>query len=563
MPAMKGGAAVVEALRAEGVEYIFGICGSTTNNILTELYGRSDIRFIDTRHEQNAALMAHGYARASGKPAVCLTTSGPATINLLSGIALAYKGRAPVIVIAGDVSRNHLDRDGNQAFDLVSLFKPVTFMAKHVHKTERVLEALRDAFRTAMSGKRGPVMLNIPRDLLDHETIDYAPLAPDRYRPTAQRMRGDDGAVREAAKLLAAAERPVLLAGSGVIDSEATSEAVKLAEALGMALVPAYGHNDALPNSHPLYIGMPGWRGAPEAAEAIYRADVLLALGSRLSQSSTGWDNGIINPATHIIQIDIDAAEVGRNYPVKVGIVGDAKAVAAQLLEALSGAGGERRANKAWRTDIAAFKERRQARLKQEVELAGDPMMPQRVFPELRKVMPRDCMVTIDAGVCPGLGYDRLDFESPRTLHNYFGHGALGMGLAVGIGTKVGRPDRPAVILQGDGGFLYAAQEINTAVRHRLPHVSIVLNNSCHGSEKAQQMRLWNERYIGVDLENPRFDKLAEVLGGRGYYVTRPDEIADAFKSALAADVPAVIEIPVAQHFPPRAPTPGASKGGH
>jgi thiamine pyrophosphate-dependent acetolactate synthase large subunit-like protein len=561
MAGMAAGAAVLEALWAEGVEYIFGICGSTTNNILTELHGRTDMRFIDTRHEQNAALMAHGYARASGKPTVCLTTSGPATINLLTGIALAYKGRAPVIVIAGDVSRSHLDRDGNQSFDLVGLFKPVTFMARHVHKPERVLEALRDAFRMAMSGKRGPVMLNIPRDLLDHETLDYTPLSPDRYRPTAQRMRGDDAAIAQAAVLLAGAERPVLLAGSGVIDSEASDEAVRLADALGMALVPAYGHNDALPNSHPLYVGMPGWRGAPEAAEAIYRADVLLALGSRLSQSSTGWDNGIINPATNIIQVDIDAAEVGRNYPVRIGIVGDAKAVATQLFEALPAASAGKRANNAWRAEIAALKERRQARLRAELELTGDPMLPQRVYPELRKVMPRDCMVTIDAGVCPGLAYDRLDFESPRTLYNYFGHGALGMGLCVGLGTKLGRPDRPAISLQGDGGFLYTAQELNTAVRHRIRNVAIVMNNGCHGSEKAQQMRQWNERYVGVDLDNPRFDKLAEVYGARGFYVTRPDEIADAFKAALDVDGPAVIEIPVAQHFPPRAPTPGASKG--
>jgi acetolactate synthase-1/2/3 large subunit/sulfoacetaldehyde acetyltransferase len=306
---------------------------------------------------------------------------------------------------------------------------------------------------------------------------------------------------------------------------------------------------------------MPGWRGAPEAAETIYRADVLLALGSRLSQSSTGWDNGIINPATNIIQVDIDAAEVGRNYPVRIGIVGDAKAVATQLFEALPAASAGKRANNAWRAEIAALKERRQARLRAELELTGDPMLPQRVYPELRKVMPRECMVTIDAGVCPGLAYDRLDFESPRTLYNYFGHGALGMGLCVALGTKLGRPDRPAISLQGDGGFLYTAQELNTAVRHRIRNVAIVMNNGCHGSEKAQQMRQWNERYVGVDLDNPRFDKLAEVYGARGFYVTRPDEIADAFKAALDVDGPAVIEIPVAQHFPPRAPTPGASKG--
>ncbi len=563
MANMKAGQAVIEALRAEGVEYIFGIVGTTTNNIVTELHGRADIRFFDTRHEQGAALMAYGYARASGKPAVCLTTSGPGTINLITGVALAYKGRAPVVVIAGDVTRDFIDRDGNQAFDLVTMFKPVTYMARHVHKTERIPEALHNAFRTAMSGKRGPVMLNIPRDLLDYQTIDYAPRSPASYRATAGRVRGDQEAVQRAATLLAQAQRPLLLAGGGVIDSEATEEAVKLAELLDMALIPAYGHNDAVPNSHPLYIGMPGWRGALEAAEAIHRADVVLALGSRLSQSSTSWNFSIINRAARIIQVDIDLQEVGRNFPVEVGIVGDAKAVATQLLEALRQGRTEGRSNQGWRGEIAALRERRKARLRAELDLAGDPMLPQRVYPEVSKVLPRDCMVTIDAGVCPGLAYDRLSFDVPRSLFNYAGQGGLGMGLCVGLGTKLGRPDRPAVTIQGDGGFLYTSQELNTAVRWRIPHVSIVLNNGCHGSEKAQQQRFWDARYVGVDLDNPRFDKLAEVYGARGFYVNRPQDIGDAVIAALAIDGPTVIEIPVAQHFPLPAATPGGADTKH
>ena len=557
MAQMKAGQAVLETLRAEGVEYIFGICGTTTNNIVTEMVGRTDIHFVDTRHEQNAALMAHGYSRASGKPSVCLTTSGPGTINLITGIALAYKGRAPVVVIAGDVEREFIDRDGNQAFDLVGMFKPVTYMARHVHQSERIEAALRDAFRTAMSGKRGPVMLNIPRDLLDHAMVEHQALPPSSYRATAGRVQADREAVRRAATLLAEAKRPLLLAGGGVVDSDASAEAVKLAEQLGMALIPSYSHNDALPNSHPLYIGMPGWRGSPESHEALHRADVILALGSRLSQSTTAWKYGILNQGTKIIQVDIDPAEVGRNYPVEVGMAADAKAVATQLLEALHEAKGNGR-NADWRGEIAQLKEKRKARLAAEAKLEGSPMMPQRVFPELRKVLPRDCMVTIDAGVCPGMGYDRLDFESPRTLINYAGHGGLGMGLCVGLGTKLGRPDRPAVSLQGDGGFLYTAQELNTAVRYKIPHVAIVMNNSCHGSEKAQQMRHWGERYIGVDLVNPRFDKLAEVYGAKGYYVERPQDIADTVKAALAANAPAVVEIPVAQEFP----LPAEAKGG-
>jgi acetolactate synthase-1/2/3 large subunit/sulfoacetaldehyde acetyltransferase len=551
---MRAGEAVVETLRAEGVDHIFGIVGTTTNNIVTELYGRSDIRFLDTRHEQSAALMAYGYARASGKPAACLTTSGPGTINLLTGIALAYKGRAPVVVLAGDTPRDLIDRDGNQAFDLLNLFKPVTYMARHVHKTERIVDTLRAAFRTAMSGKRGPVMLNIPRDLLDHQMIEFTPLAPANYRPTAQRLRGDGEAIRRAAQLLGQAQRPVLLAGGGVIDSEASAEAVALAELLGMALIPSYAHNDALPNSHPLYIGMPGWRGSSEAHDAIYKADVLLALGSRLSQSTTAWNYSIVNPASRIIQVDIDSAEVGRNFPVEVGIVGDAKAVADQLLDALR---GNAAATGAWREEIAALRAKRLARLAQEAELTGEPMLPQRVYPELRKVLPKDCMVTIDAGVCPGMAYDRLQFELPRTMFNYAGHGGLGMGLCVGLGTKLGRPDRPAISLQGDGGFMYEVQELNTAVRWKIPHVAIVLNNSCHGSEKLQQQRFWDAKYVGVDLDNPRFDKVAEAFGARGYYVTRPQDIADTVKTALAADAPAVVEIPVAQFFPQRPASPG------
>jgi acetolactate synthase-1/2/3 large subunit/sulfoacetaldehyde acetyltransferase len=559
MARMKAGQAVIEALRAEGVEYTFGVVGTTTNSIVTEMYGRSDIRFVDTRHEEGAAFMAYGYARASGKPAVCITTSGPGTINLLTGVALAYKGRAPVIVIAGDVARDYIDRDGSQAFDLVGMFQPVTYMALQVNKTERLLEMLHNAFRTALSGKRGPVLLDIPRDLLDNQTLEGEVITPEAYRAVHGRIAGDAQAIQQAATLLAQAQRPLLLAGGGVVDADATAEAVALAELLDMALVPSYGHNDAVPNSHRLYIGAPGGRGAGEVAEAIHQADVILALGTRLNQSTTSWNYSVINPQTRLVQVDIDVQEVGRNYPVAVGIVGDAKAVAQQLLQALRQTHSAGRPHPEWRATVEALAARRQARLQSELSLSGDPMMPQRVYPELRKALPRDCMVTIDAGVAPGLAYDRLHFEVPRTMFNYAGHGGLGMGLCVGLGTKLGRPDRPAVSIQGDGGFLYTSQELNTAVRWGIPLVSIVLNNGCHGAEKAQQQRFYEARYIGVDLVNPRFDKLAEVYGARGFYVQRPDEIADAVVEALAVDGPSVIEIPVAEYFPMPVPTPGGA----
>jgi thiamine pyrophosphate-dependent acetolactate synthase large subunit-like protein len=565
MPEVKAGRAVIEALRAEGIDHIFGLVGLTTNSIVTELHGRSDIRFVDPRHEEGAAFMAYGYTRASGRPAVCMTTSGPGSINLLTGIALAYKGRAPVMVIAGDVARDFLDRDGNQAFDLVSLFKPVTCFARQVHTTARVIPTLHDAFRAALSGGHGPAFVGIPRDLLDHQMIDVPVSPPSAYRPVAARLPGDPEAIVRAAALLAGAQRPLLLAGGGVIDSAAGPDVVALAEQLGIALCTSYAHNDAVPNSHPLYVGMPGWRGAAETLEAIHRADVILALGCRLSQSTTAWDWSVLNPQTRIVQVNIDAQEIGRNYPVAVGILGDAKAVAQELLQALREQHSAAKASAGWRSEIQALAARRKARLAAEVELKGDPMMPQRVFPELRKALPKDCMVTLDAGVAAGLAYDRLEYESPRTFFNYAGQGGLGMGYCVGLGTKLGNPDRPAMSIQGDGGFLYTSGEINTAVRHRIPLVSLVLNNRCHGSEKAQQKNNYGARYVGVDLENPRFDKLAEVYGARGFYVTRPDEIADAVTAAFKSGSPAVIEIPVAEHFPSPPPPPGAAKtaGGH
>src|SRR2546423_4326069 len=376
MAQMKAGQAVIEALRAEGVEYTFGVVGTTTNSIVTRRTGRLGIRFVATRQEEGAAFMAYGYARASGKPAACITTSGPGTINLVTGISLAYKGRAPVIVIAGDVARDFTYRDGSQAFDLVALFKPITKLAIEVNKTERIPEMLHYAFRAALADKHGQVFLDIPRDLLDDQTIATEALRPGAYRAVETRIAGDSQAIQRGAALLAQAQRPLLLAGGGIIDAEASKDAVALAELLDMALVPSYGHTDAVPNSHHLYVGPPGGRGSGEAAEALHRADVILALGTRLNQPTTFWDYRVINRETQIVQVDIDAREIGRNYPVAVGITGEARAVAEQLIRSLREAHPQGRANPAWRNEIAALAARRRQRLDAESALGGDPVMP-------------------------------------------------------------------------------------------------------------------------------------------------------------------------------------------
>ncbi|MFC1935722.1 thiamine pyrophosphate-binding protein [Chloroflexota bacterium] len=547
---MRAGQMVIELLRAEGVTHVFGLVGATTNSILSEMHGRTDIRFIDARHEQGAAFMAYGFVRASGRPAVCLTTAGPGASNMLTGIALAYKGQAPVIALAGSWGLDHEYRDGFQTFDLVTMFKPVTKLSLQVNKTRRLPELFHHAFRTALTGKPGPVFLDIPKDLLEGQTVGEEVLPPEAYRVTNTRIDGDPKAIEHAVTILADAQRPMMLVGGGVIDSEASKEAVDLAELLDMGIVPSYGHNDAVPNSHALYVGPPGRRGCPEAAEAMRKADVILALGTRISQLTSQWAPGFVDPKARIVQVEIDAQEIGRNYPVAVGILGDAKAVTQQLLEALRRRYPEGISRPDWRAEIDRLVISRRDRLEAEARLAGMPIKAQRVYRELAKVLPRDCMVTIDAGITAGLGYDRLHFEEPRTFFTYAHQGGVGMGYCVGLGTKLGRPDRAAVSISGDGSFLLNSQEINTAVRWRIPLVHIVLNNGCWGAEKAHQKRAYDGRYVGVDIANPRFDKLAEVYGARGFYVERPDEIGVVIREALSINVPSVIEIPVEEDLP-------------
>jgi len=554
MENMKAGRAVIELLRAEQVEYLFGVTGLTTNSMVTETYGREDIKFIDTRHEEGAALMAYGYSKVTGKPSVCMTTSGAGTINLAGGISLAYKGRAPVVIISGDTAMEYIGRDGSQAFDLVNILKPLTKIAVQANTTSRVPSLLRDSFRTALSGKQGPVLLDIPRDLLDKEMISDEFLKPASYR-SISRTQGDEELIQLASQILLNAKSPLLLAGGGVLDSEASKEAVALAELLDMALVPSYGHHDAVPNSHPNYVGPPGSRGSGEAHEAMNKADVILAFGTRINQASTAWDYSIINPSTKIIQIDIDPMEIGRNYPVAVGITGDAAAVGQQLIKHITSILPEGNNLPEWKQTFTNLAQSRLSRLKEEENISENPIMPQQVFPEFNKIFPEDAMVTIDAGVAPGLSYDRLKFEHPRTMFNYVGQGALGMGYSVGLGTKLGRPNKTAISIHGDGGFLYTCGEINTAVRHNIPLVSIVLNNNCMGAEKSQQKSLHEEHYVGVNLTNPRFDKLAEVFGAKGFYIEKADQISDAINEAIKSGMPSIIEIPVQEYFPPAAPT--------
>ena len=549
-PRINAGEAVIEMLRQEGVSHIFGIVGSSFLDILDPLYDDDSMQFVGVRHEQGAALMADGFSRISGAPSVCLATNGPGVLNLTYGIGSAYVAHSPVVVLAPSASRDHQYRDSTQEFDQVALFKPITKASFPINKIERLPDALRQAFRVATSGKMGPVLVDIPRDLLPGAEIDLDLLPPETYRSGQTRSRGDRDLIDKAARALLSAERPVIVAGGGIQWSNAGEEVARLADLLGAAVVTSYGRADAVSNDHPLFLGHLGRLGSEEGIEALRQADVILAAGTRLGQSSTFYDNRYVPADARIVQIEIDPQELGRNYPVEVGIEGDARAVLQEILDQVRDQ--EPRPNARWVADIHDWAARRQGRLDAEARDSSSPIKPQRVYGELRKVMPRDAIVALDAGLAPNFGQDRLNFYHPRSLMTSLDLGGLGFSFPASLGAKFAAPDRPVVNFNGDGGFLFNAQEFATAVRYNLRVVTVVMNNSCWGSEKAYQRYAFDERYVGADTNNPRYDQYAELFGGHGFYVERPEDIGDVFLAALNADGPSIIEIPTDPDEMPR-----------
>jgi acetolactate synthase-1/2/3 large subunit/sulfoacetaldehyde acetyltransferase len=474
---------------------------------------------------------------------VCLVTSGPGATNLLTGVAAAYVAHSPVVVLVGGVGLDHAQRDAFQEFDLVAMFRPVTKLAVQVTRPERIPELLRSALRAAMSGRRGPVLVEIPRDVLNDQVLEASMLSPGEYRAAHPRAPHPD-AIASAAALVGRAQRPLLLVGGGVTWADANDLVVRLAERYAIPMVTAYGRNDAVPGGHPLYVGPLGRAGSPEAAAACRRADLLLVMGSRLGQFTSHFDHRAIQAGTPIVQVDVEGRDIGRYYPVAVGIEADARLACLALLDAL-GRLGVAPAPEPWRREAEALRDQRRARLDAEARLDTRPLKPQRVYAELRRALPPGTIVTLDAGAAPAYGYDRLAFDRPRSFLTPLDLGGLGFAFPAALGAKLARPDAPVLAIHGDGGFLMNSQELETAVRHGIGAVTLVMNNNCWGSEKAYQKHFYGERYIGCDIGNPRYDAYARLFGADGYYVEAPDQVGDAVRAALGAGRPAVIEIPI------------------
>jgi acetolactate synthase-1/2/3 large subunit/sulfoacetaldehyde acetyltransferase len=543
MATLTGGNAVVEALKAEGVNHVFGLIGSAGMEVFDALYDATEIRFIGVRDERTGVHMADGYARAAGHAGVFLAgQNGPGATNTVTGLAQAYAAYSPVVCLAGSLSSAHVYRDAFQEVDQQALFKPITKKTWTVTRAARIPEMVGEAFRTALAPRQGPVALNLPRDLLAEPIDVVLPLRATAADAGAV-AAGDPAALRRCATLLANAAKPLIIAGGGIKNSRAHEAVLRLAEILHAPVVTAAGHGDAVPCAHPLYGGQVGPRGNSVASDMARAADVILALGTRLGFNTTFYSYDNLNPAAKIIQVEIEPTALGRFFPVEIAVHGGAGSVAAQLADEL--ANHQAQAALAWETDF----HRKRQKLLAERDTAGSqpaqPIQPAALFKALRDCTPDDAMFTMDAGTLCLQATDQLRYCRPPSLFTPLDFGLVGFSYACGLGVKLACPERPVISLMGDGGFGMTLSEIGTAVSHGINTVCVVMNNGCWGAEKSYQRDFFGERYIGADVPNPPYDRVAELYDAAGFRVERTADMSDALAAALACGKPAIIDVMV------------------
>lgn len=544
MKLMTGGQAAVEALQTEAVAHVFGLIGSATMEMFDALYDAKDIAFVGVRDERTGTHMADGYARASGRAGVILAgQNGPGATNLVTGMAQAAAAFSPVVSIAGAISSAHLYRDAFQEVDQQSLFKPVTKRTWTATSADRVPEMFREAFRVALTPRRGPVQLNLPRDVLAAQAEFPAYQPPGVYRSQTV-PAGAQSAIDQAAVLLAGASRPVIIAGGGIKSTEGHAQALGLAEALNCPLVTSPGHGDAIPFGHPLNAGQMGPRGNVVASRLVREADVILALGTRIGFNATFYTYDNINRAAKIIHVELEPTAIGRHFPVEIGIWADAPTVALQLTESLKTLQNRKLADQ-WTETFKAERSAYLAKRDADAVVQAGLIQPSGLFKTLRDVLPHDGAITMDAGTLCLQATDALNYWQAKSLFTPLDFGLVGFSFACGLGVKLAMPERPVISLMGDGGFGMTVSELSTAVDHGINTVTIVMNNKCWGAEKAYQRDFFNGRYIGADVSSPPFDKLAELYGAAGFRADSLAGVAEAVEAALVCGKPAVIDVSV------------------
>jgi len=541
---LTGGQAAVKSLKKERVKHVFGLIGSSTMEMFDALYHEKTIKFIGVRDERTGTHMADGYARASNQPGVILAgQNGPGATNLVTGIAQAKAAFSPVVSIAGSYSTKDKMEDAFQGLDQQSLFKPITKKTWTVTNTKKISQTFSDAFKLAMTPRKGPVCINLPRNILA-ESSTFKINEKKKSFENQSSIKAKSSSVRKAVKIISNATKGVIIAGAGIKYTSKHKDVIKLAELLNLPIVTSAGHGDAIPFNHKLNAGQMGPRGNPVASKLVKESDVIIALGTRLGFNSTFYSYENINRKAKIIQVELEKKMLGRYFPIAVGIHADAATATNQIYKEIK----KQKIIldvKLW-TNLYLKERSKFLNERDKINLKKIfPIQPSGLFRQLRSVLPKNSAITLDAGTLCLQATDALKYYDPPSLFTPLDFGLVGFSFACGLGVKVANPNKTVVSLMGDGGFGMTISELSTAVEYGINTITIVMNNKSWGAEKAYQKDFFGKRYLGADINSPPFDKVAELYGAKGFKVKKISEINEAVNAALKIKKPVVIDVDV------------------
>ncbi len=533
---MRGGEAIIESLKKMGVETIFGYPGGQTIPFYDMLYD-SDINHILVRHEQAAAHAADGFARASGKVGVCLATSGPGATNLVTGIATSFMDSSPIVAITGQVPTHLIGNDAFQEADIIGITMPIVKHSFQPKDPNLIPSIIKTSFDLATCGRPGPVLIDVPKEVQEGElsSFDDDLIKTPGYNPT---LKGNPRQIKKAYELIKQAKRPLVLAGAGVILANACSEFNEFVHLINAPVMTSLLGKGAINEHDELALGMLGMHGRKVSNDSVNECDLLIAIGIRFSDRTTGRLDSFV-PDSKVIHIDIDPAEIGKNVDVDLPIVGDAKNILTSLNDLFKGYTASNDVN-AWTDKI----KQRKIDLLPRVTYDDVPLKPQSVIKEISEVLTADSILTTDVGQNQMWAAHFYDTQKPRKFISSGGLGTMGFGFPSAIGAKVACPEDPVVSLNGDGGFLMVCQELATVYDYDLPVIAIVLENRTLGMVYQWQSLLYNERHSETEFkDSPDFVKLAESFGINALKVEKPGETKEVLKTAIKDNEAILIDV--------------------
>ena len=558
---MKGGELIAQFLVQENIPYVFGICGHGNVGLLDELYHvRDEVKLISPRHEQTAAHMADAYFRIKHQPVATLTSCGPGSANIVMGMATALSDSSAILALTANVPTQQFNRgpfqEINRHFnaDFPSVLKPVVKRSFQPTRVDMLPLTLRQAIDIAVSGRPGPVQIDIPFNIFQEEAD--VQLEPSSHSKTRKRSGADPADIDKALTMLGAAQRPVIFIGHGVTLAEAGPELMELVERLTIPVISSPNGMGCIPMAHPLSLGFIGRNGTFPANQAGRHADLVLAVGARFDdRSSSSWIPGYSwnFPSTKLIHVDIDGDEIGRNYVPDLGIIADAGSFLRQMLgatETILGSVPERRS---WLADLEGWRQEWNDFIKPNFELKTSPLRPEQVVADTRAVLPDNAIISLDSGVHHNWFMQFWEAREPQTMLNSWGFSAMGFGVSGILGAKLAAPDRPCVAICGDGGFTMTPHVLCTAIEYDIPCTWVVWNNFAWSAIRDIQYGMFGGREIGTGFYrgdnqepyNPDFAAIARACGVHGTTVTKSNDFKDALEHAVASGKPALIDVHV------------------